>query len=80
MIPNCPVCKATPNVTMLSSEVNYGLCSQCGRLFVFGEDMTGKSITREQWNGLRPECRIILKMMSRVEGLISCAHRLELVQ
>ena len=76
MIPNCPVCKATPNVTMLTREVNYGLCLQCRMLFVFEEEMTGKTITPEQWNGLLPECRIMLKMMFRIKGLISHAHRL----
>ena len=73
MIPNCPVCKATPNVTMLTSEMNYGLCFKCSRIFVFSGDMTAEIITREQWNDLLPECRTILKMMSRIDGLISNA-------
>jgi Transcription factor zinc-finger len=79
MTPNCPVCQATPNVIMLTSEMNYGLCFKCGGLFVFNEDLIATIITREQWNGLLPECRIMLRMMSRIEGLIPHTHQLELV-
>jgi Zn-finger nucleic acid-binding protein len=70
MIPNCPMCQATPTVTMLTIEMSYGLCLKCGGVFLFGQDATTKIMSSEHWNSLLPECRLMLRIMSPIQVLI----------